>query len=393
MSDPARQLRAVGEATETMHGVAKQALEWVRVSEERVAAAEARADKVGAELKERAMGTLRSVAAEARERIAAERKARARSRPGSPAPRRRATAPSTPSRSCSSAPRPRTKRSPPTPLRSRAEAEESIAAAERKLEAAVEARAIEIRKEVEAEADRRVAAAEQRAADAEAAAAESHETAVRLETEIERRVMDGTVEVRREAEESVRNLVEKVEREAEEAARARAEDQLRLESDRIRTQAEKREERVREATEDEIKASAKRAKREAQAAAEESAPVWLRGESTLVDRPATAPFSRPISSSLCLAMREVQNQGHAERRAAAARPRRRGGDLRLRADRLQPHPHRQRPALRRLLPLRPLPALGGLPDAAGRQRHRRQRQDLHRRRGGRGALRTSSRGG
>ena len=40
MSDPARQLRAVGEATETMHGVAKQALEWVRVSEERVAAAE-----------------------------------------------------------------------------------------------------------------------------------------------------------------------------------------------------------------------------------------------------------------------------------------------------------------------------------------------------------------
>src|SRR4249919_438100 len=76
MSDPARQLRAVGEATETMHGVAKQALEWVRVSEERVVAAEARADRVGAELKERAMGTLRNVAAEARERIAAERKAR-----------------------------------------------------------------------------------------------------------------------------------------------------------------------------------------------------------------------------------------------------------------------------------------------------------------------------
>jgi hypothetical protein len=37
---------------------------------------------------------------------------------------------------------------------------------------------------------------------------------------------------------------------------------------------------VREASEDEIKASAKRAKREAQAAAEENAPVWLRGEST-----------------------------------------------------------------------------------------------------------------
>ena len=37
----------------------------------------------------------------------------------------------------------------------------------------------------------------------------------------------------------------------------------------------------------------------------------------------------------------------------------RGRDLRLRADRLQPHPHRQRPALRRLLALRRfLPRLG-----------------------------------
>jgi len=69
MSEPARQLRAVGEATETMHGVAKQALEWVRVSERRVAEAEARADRVGAELKGRAMGTLRGVAAEARAKL------------------------------------------------------------------------------------------------------------------------------------------------------------------------------------------------------------------------------------------------------------------------------------------------------------------------------------
>jgi len=36
---------------------------------------------------------------------------------------------------------------------------------------------------------------------------------------------------------------------------------------------------VREASEEEIKASAKRAKREAQAAAEESAPTWLREDS------------------------------------------------------------------------------------------------------------------
>ena len=58
-------------------------------------------------------------------------------------------------------------------------------------------------------------------------------------------------------------MLEKVEREAEEAARNRAEDQMRVESDRIRIQAQKREERVREATEDEIKASVGKARREA----------------------------------------------------------------------------------------------------------------------------------
>ena len=73
-------------------------------------------------------------------------------------------------------------------------------------------------------------------------------------------------------------LVEKVEREAEEAARARAEDQLRQESDRIRSQAQRREDRAREVSEGEIKASTSRARREAQAAAEESAPSWLRSE-------------------------------------------------------------------------------------------------------------------
>jgi vacuolar-type H+-ATPase subunit E/Vma4 len=52
-----------------------------------------------------------------------------------------------------------------------------------------------------------------------------------------------------------------------------------MESDRIRVQAQKREERVREATEDEIKASVSKARREAQAAADEVAPSWLRGES------------------------------------------------------------------------------------------------------------------
>ena len=62
------------------------------------------------------------------------------------------------------------------------------------------------------EADRRVAAAEQRAAEAEARATEAHETAVRLEAEIEERVMKGTADVRREAEERVRKLIEKFER-------------------------------------------------------------------------------------------------------------------------------------------------------------------------------------
>jgi len=72
--------------------------------------------------------------------------------------------------------------------------------------------------------------------------------------------------------------MEKVERQAEEAARNRAEEQLRVESDRIRVQAQKREERVREATEDEIKASVGKARRQAQAVAEEIAPTWLNGK-------------------------------------------------------------------------------------------------------------------
>ena len=76
MSEPARQLQQVGKATRAMRGVADQALEWVRVSEERVAAAEERADGLQDQLKERAMLTLRKVSAEARERIAAERRAR-----------------------------------------------------------------------------------------------------------------------------------------------------------------------------------------------------------------------------------------------------------------------------------------------------------------------------
>ena len=43
-------------------------------------------------------------------------------------------------------------------------------------------------------------------------------------------------------------------------------------------QAERREERARQAAEEEIKASANRARREALAAAEETAPAWARSD-------------------------------------------------------------------------------------------------------------------
>src|SRR5260221_12596969 len=79
MGEPAVRLTAVGEATEQMHGVTKQALEWVRIGEERAAeaekavvAAEARATRSRAEVKERARTALSKIGEEGRERIAAE---------------------------------------------------------------------------------------------------------------------------------------------------------------------------------------------------------------------------------------------------------------------------------------------------------------------------------
>ncbi len=57
-----------------------------------------------------------------------------------------------------------------------------------------------------------------------------------------------------------------------------------------------------------------------------------------------------------------------------------GRDLRLRPDRLQPHPHRQRAPLRGLQPAHALPRARGLRGRPRGQRHRRQRQDLRRRR-------------
>src|SRR5262249_44965510 len=76
MGDPAGQLKAVGAANRELHETAKQALEWVRVSEERVARAEARNERVRGELKQRAMETLRRVSEAGRQRLAHEREAR-----------------------------------------------------------------------------------------------------------------------------------------------------------------------------------------------------------------------------------------------------------------------------------------------------------------------------
>src|ERR1700742_2879984 len=74
--DPAVQLKAVGEAREEIQGVASQALEWLKVSEQRVAAAEARAEQVREELKARALGTMRKFSAEAKAKVESERRAR-----------------------------------------------------------------------------------------------------------------------------------------------------------------------------------------------------------------------------------------------------------------------------------------------------------------------------
>src|ERR1700760_4593176 len=77
MSEPARQLKAVREANRDMHAVAAQALEWVKVSEARVAAAEESAAKVRAELKGRAMKTMREMSAQARRQIDAAKQGQA----------------------------------------------------------------------------------------------------------------------------------------------------------------------------------------------------------------------------------------------------------------------------------------------------------------------------
>ena len=303
MSEPARtprnpavQLKAVGEAREEIQGVAGQALEWLKVSEQRVAAAEARNEKVREQLKERALGTMRKFSAEAKAKVESERGARlaaeaklqgqeakvaaaegARDRAEKNFEEQQQSADAERERLMGQVSEARTE-AEAAQAEARNEAQREVTEARLEIKAEIEKQVKQASERIQAEADRKIAAAEQRAAEAERASEESHETAVRIETEIERRVMEGTEEVRREAEESVRRLVARVEGEAEEAARARAEDQVQAETDRLRVQNERRAERVRAATEDEVKASVSRARREAQAAAQDLAPSWLQRE-------------------------------------------------------------------------------------------------------------------
>lgn len=290
MGEPAVQLKAIGEANAEVRGVAHQALEWVRQSEERLSRSEARAaeaekklsqasaraEKAQSVMKERAKVTLAKIAEEGRTHLERER-------------RRRLEAEAAAKRA--EAARDRAECSfEQTQLRAgkdrealleeltvvKAKASNEISSAIERTRKEASERTREVLERAQAEADKRVAAAEQRAADAEARTQEAHDVAVRIEAEIEERVMRGTEDVRREADRRVNDLVAKVEGEAAEKARARAEEQLKAESERIRVQAEQREERVREAAEEEITASAKKARREVLAAADETAPAWSR---------------------------------------------------------------------------------------------------------------------
>ena len=207
--------------------------------------------------------------------------------------------------------------------------------------------------------------------------AESHETAVRLETEIERRVMEGTEEVRREAEESVRKLVEKVEREAEEVARARAEEQLQAESDRIRSQAERREERARAGHRGRDQGQRQPGQARGPGGGRRDGTDLAARASRPPRPPATGP-SRRESASLAPRDARGADQGHAEREPRALDP---AGEVGIYAcgptvySRI--HIGNARPFVVFSLFARFLRS-EGYRDAPGRQRHRHQRQDLRR---------------
>ena len=250
-----------------------------------------------------------------------------------------------------------------------------------------EARRREALDEVAGEADQRVAAAEQRAAEAEAAAEEAHAIAVKLEAEIEERVMQGTEDVRREAEERVRKLVEKVEGEAEEKARGarRGAAAGRVGADPRAGRAARGARPPRRRGRDQ--GERQRARREALAAAEETAPAWA----ARAEQPSARRLPNLLSATRGVRrqarrMREVRIKDTLSGELVALDP---DDEVGIYAcgptvySRI--HIGNARPFVVFSLLARFLRSRG-VRGEAGRQRHRHQRQDLRRGRGGRRAL-------
>ena len=301
MSEPARQLKAVREANRDMHAVAAQALEWVKVSEARVAAAESAADTVRDELKERAMKTLREMSAQARKQIEAAKEAQAAAESKLARRRDRARSGREILREPAADVAGRARADPRQGLRSggrrRLQGRGGRVAGEarnrgRRVRRGARGRGGESR----ASGPRSTAGSRRRACGSRPTPTNASPKSssgppnrrppprppTTPRSSSRPRSRSGSWKgPRRSAarpRRASRRLLERVEREAEESARARAEDQLQAESERIKQQAQRREERARAATEEEIRSSVNRARREVQAAAEDDGPTWLQSQ-------------------------------------------------------------------------------------------------------------------
>ena len=149
---------------------------------------------------------------------------------------------------------------------------------------------MESRQAAEREAQGRINAYEERARKAQekAVQAEAHanefeslarQRIAEMEADIDRRVMEGTEQVRLEAAERVDALIDRFGREAEETARQRAEERRREEDERIQREAERRVDLAKQSADEEVQAAAERARQEALSAASSTAPEWERQES------------------------------------------------------------------------------------------------------------------
>ncbi len=402
-----------------MHAVAAQALEWVKVSEERVAAAEGAAD-TGARRAQRARDE--DAARDERRRRASRSKRRKRRRPppsrSSPPPRPGAIGPRSLSRTCartSQAERERTlaKASEAIGRRRLQDRGGGVAGAARNRDRPGRRRARDRGGESQradrdrppgrggapADPGRRRQARSPKSSSAppkrRPPPRPRHDTAIKLETEIEKRVMEGTEEVRREAEESVAQ--------AGRAGRARGRGRRprprrgaaagRVGADQAAGAAPRgarpRRHRGRDSLERQprpARGPGGRRGRRPDLAAEPAETAALGRLPHLLALAAPAGARECAGPDNLARMREVRIRDTLSGAVQSIDPDARGRHLRLRPDRLQPHPHRQRAPVRRLLAVRALPALGGLQGAARRQRHRHQRQDLHRGGAGGGGL-------